>query len=79
MTSSLNIKSFPDCVVNIRGETLCFVYIALPLLAIARMISIFDNFETLSMLFGFSRDIQYTGRVGEGLLRTRISNFMTRN
>ena len=55
-TSSLNVKWFPVWVVNICGQILCF-FIALPLPVIVRTICLFDNFEKLSMLLGFSRDI----------------------
>ena len=48
---------FADCVVNIRGQMLSFCYIAFPLLAIVRTICLFVNFEKLSILLGFSRDI----------------------
>ena len=56
-TSSLNIKQFPMWVVNIRVQMLCFSYTAYPLPVIVRTICLFDNFEKLSMLLGFSRDI----------------------
>ena len=36
---------------------LCFSYVAVPLQIIVKMICLFDNFEKLSMLLGFSRYI----------------------
>ena len=56
-TSSLNIKQVPVWVVNIRVQMLCFSYIAYPLPVIVRKICLFDNFEKLSTLLGFSRYI----------------------
>ena len=35
----------------------CVFFIAFPLPVIVRTICLFDNFEKLSILFGFSRDI----------------------
>ena len=55
-TNSLNIKQFPVWVVNIRVQ-MSSSYIAYPLAVIVRGICLFDNFEKLSMLLGFSRDI----------------------
>ena len=56
-TSSSNTKQFPVWVINIRGLMLCFSYIACLLQVIVRTICPFENFEKLSMLLGFSRDI----------------------
>ena len=56
-TGSLNIKQFPVSVVNIHVQMLCFSYIAYLLPVLGRRICLFDNFEKLSMLLGFSRDI----------------------
>ena len=56
-TDSLNIKQFPVSVVNIHVQMLCFCYIADLLLVIARRTCLFDIFEKLSMLLGFSSDI----------------------
>ena len=56
-TSSLNIEQFPFWVVNIRVQMLCFSYIAYPLPVIVRRICLFDNYEKLSMLHEFSREV----------------------
>ena len=72
-TSSLNIKQFSVWVVNICGHMLCFSYIAFPLLVVVRTIRLFDNFNKLSMLHGFSRDL--LEKVGKRLLRIRISSW----
>ena len=71
-TSSLNIKQF-SVSVNICGHMLCFSYIAFPLLVVVRTIRLFDNFNKLSMLHGFSRDL--LEKVGKRLLRIRISSW----
>ena len=55
--SSLNMKQFPVCVVNIRVQMLRFSYIACPLRVIFRRICVFDNFKKLLMLLGFLGDI----------------------
>ena len=55
-TSSLNIKQFPVLVVNIRVQMLCFYWI--PSSSYDKEdLFFFNNFEKLSMLLGFSRDI----------------------
>ena len=69
-TIILNMKQVPVWVVNIRVQMFCFSYIAYPLPVIVRRICLFDNFEKLSMLLGFSR--KNIGRVGEELLRARF-------
>ena len=66
-TSSLNIQQFPVWVVNIRVQMLCFSNIAHPLPVIVRKISLFDNFEKLSMLLGFWRDILEGWARGSGV------------
>ena len=57
MTSSLNIKQVPVWFVNISVLMLCISYIAYPLAVIVRRICLLDNFEKLSTLLGFSRDV----------------------
>ena len=74
-TNSLNIKQFPAWVVNIHVQMLCFSYVAfflccIPFSNYSKGDLSFNNFEKLLLLLGFLRDI---GRVGEGLLRARIS------
>ena len=51
---------------------LCFSYIAFPLLLVVRTICLFDNFNKLSMLHGFSKDL--FEKVGKGLIGISISS-----
>ena len=49
----------------------CVFFIALPLPVVVKPICLFENFEKLSVTWILERCI---GRVGDGLLRTRISS-----